>query len=314
MKTQSLFLLPLLLLAGCETKDRFVGAPPANPYPNHGAISDTAATIIWRTDVPASSEVQFGTNTSYPGSAGNPNERVTFHKVDLSGLPSSSLIHYRIRSNQGQDIQYSYDRQFSTLAPGQPDPGAFTFEFDDAGGLDGWEKQTYFDSQSASAISLSNVQTYLASPMSMRMDVDLRFGNANLSKGEAFVTFANAPTNGGREFRSLNSVVITALVFCPVGAGGPHVSNKNGIQLFVKDGNFRSQYGPFFAVGTTIPEGSWQIVTMTVNANGAGNAFTTAGFDPTNIIIAGIKIGTSGSNPGVIQTYAGPIYVDHISY
>jgi hypothetical protein len=74
-------------------------------------------TISWDTDDPATSQVEYGLTTSYGSSTTLDPNLVTTHSQNLTGLSSSTLYHYRVRSrdqvgNQGISPDYT----FTTLA------------------------------------------------------------------------------------------------------------------------------------------------------------------------------------------------------
>ena len=75
-------------------------------------ITETSATINWTTNVASSSEVDYGTTTSY-GFAANIAGNVINHSVPISGLASGSTFHYRVKSSG----IYSDDNTFSTKYP-----------------------------------------------------------------------------------------------------------------------------------------------------------------------------------------------------
>lgn len=303
MKTHPLFLLPLLLLVGCETKDRFVGAPVANPYPRHGQITTNSAVIAWQTDAPASSEVQFGPNTSYSSSAGNPNERVTLHKVALSGLSPASLVHYRVKSLSGSgDMLFSYDRSFRTFSGASPI--TFNDNFESATFL--WVPQTYIDSQGVLAVSRSGAADHTTGTgFSQRMDVEIHGQtHPTLGKGESLLEIdALSGVNGvDQGFLDLTGKSLSAWFITNAG-----ISTVNGFaQVFVKDANGGACYGPGLSIGT-----AWTQVTMALASCPSGSPyFMTPGFDPSLITTVGVKVGGGGVNPAL--SYIGPVFVDDV--
>ena len=91
----------------------------------------TGATITWTTDQPATSRVDFGTTSAYGSSVSDPLLR-TSHALELSGLPSGTLHHFRVQStNAAAESTVSPDQTFTTLAG-----GVFASDdFNDCGGL-----------------------------------------------------------------------------------------------------------------------------------------------------------------------------------
>ena len=80
-------------------------------------VTNNAAVITWDTNLPATSQVEYGLTSSY-GSATvvNPTE-VTLHSQTLTGLIPSTLYHYRVRSGNAGGPKYSADYTFTTNGP-----------------------------------------------------------------------------------------------------------------------------------------------------------------------------------------------------
>jgi len=111
-------------------------SPPPPPPPdttppvisNVQAINVThdAATITWNTDESASSQVDYGVDTSYGSTVAN-GALVTSHSVGLTGLASSTLHHYQATSADGDgNSASSGDFTFTTNAPPPPPPAGGT--------------------------------------------------------------------------------------------------------------------------------------------------------------------------------------------
>jgi hypothetical protein len=92
--------------------------PPAPPTPvisNALAATSTSATITWATDEPSTSQVQYGTSTSYGGLTSLDSSMVTDHSVTLNGLTANTAYHYSVISTNalgGQTV--SGDLTFAT--------------------------------------------------------------------------------------------------------------------------------------------------------------------------------------------------------
>src|SRR5690348_2042009 len=67
---------------------------------NVQAVSTTASTsqIVWTTNVPADSVVNYGTTTSYEFSTPVDSAMVTSHQVSLSGLTAGTTYYYQVQS------------------------------------------------------------------------------------------------------------------------------------------------------------------------------------------------------------------------
>jgi len=312
----ALVLFVALLLSACHQKDRFVGAPPANPLPSHGELGASSAIIAWKTDAPAGSLVEFGPTTGYGVAAGNPGERVTFHKVTLTGLPPSSAMQYRVRSldNTGNTL-YSYNRAFRTFPAGVT-PGSYHRFNDDFEGSFEWTFQTFTDSQGVTS-TVKEASPPAGGPggSALVMFCNEQGQDANRSKGEVLLTAAAADRKIGDgvsvEFQDMTGKQLSAFVYPPSASAG-NASFPNGIQLFVKDIYGNSQYGPYMNINAgfgLIPD-TWTQIFM--NVGGGGNSFTSPGFDPTLISTVGVKYSISTS-VGPSVTYTGPLYVDNVA-
>ncbi len=73
-------------------------APPVISGMTSGGITASSATIVWTTDVPADSQVEYGPTTSYGASTMLDTALVTGHSQTLSGLNANTTYHYRVKS------------------------------------------------------------------------------------------------------------------------------------------------------------------------------------------------------------------------
>jgi hypothetical protein len=82
-------------------------------------VTSSGATIIWTTDEPSSSQVEYGTTTAYGSTTPVNTTLVTSHSVALSGLQASTTYHYAVISQDGNgNTSTSGDFVFTTSAPG----------------------------------------------------------------------------------------------------------------------------------------------------------------------------------------------------
>ena len=169
--------------------------------------------------------------------------------------------------------------------------GATLYDFET--GTQGWTFQDYTDSQAISAVVQSNTQAKSGS-YSLAGTTHLVPGDANYSKGELLV-------NRGANILNLNGLQASISVYGPTGAAGTNPSSPNGWQMFFKDATWKSWYGPW----TNMAVNTWQ--TLTVTPGVTTPAFVDAGFDPTQVMVMGVKLGTGGSSTG---TYDGLVYAD----
>ncbi len=91
--------------------------PPQISGVQAGNITDTSATIIWTTDKPTTSKVNYGLTSSYTTSTVKNNTLVTSHSVSLGGLSPSTPYHYQVESTaSGNLTSVSADQTFTTTA------------------------------------------------------------------------------------------------------------------------------------------------------------------------------------------------------
>jgi hypothetical protein len=87
-------------------------------------VTQSAATVTWTLNMPATGQVQYGTTTAY-GSSTTPETSYSYstHVQAVSGLNAGTLYHYRVMStNAGGLTVASSDWTFTTLAAPAPTP------------------------------------------------------------------------------------------------------------------------------------------------------------------------------------------------
>jgi parallel beta-helix repeat protein len=95
--------------------------PPTISAVGVNVITSSAATIVWTTNVAANSQVEYGTTVNYGQSTPVDASLVTSHSVALSGLASSTLYHYHVKSTNSSNLQAtSGDFTFTTSAAATP--------------------------------------------------------------------------------------------------------------------------------------------------------------------------------------------------
>lgn len=83
------------------------------------AVSSTGATILWTTDEPSSSQVEYGTTSNYGSNSTLNSTPVTSHSVVLSGLQPSTTYDYAVISQDSQgNTDTSGNMVFTTSAAG----------------------------------------------------------------------------------------------------------------------------------------------------------------------------------------------------
>ena len=97
--------------------------PPVISAVGSLGVTTTAALIIWTTDEPSDSQVEYGTTTAYGALTTLDPNLVSAHARTLSGLSPSTLYHYRAHSKDATgNAAVSVDFTFTTLAPLPPPP------------------------------------------------------------------------------------------------------------------------------------------------------------------------------------------------
>ena len=92
--------------------------PPAiTSGPAAGSLTGNSAVITWTTDELSTSQVEFGTSTTYGRTTSLNASLVTSHSVPVTGLTGSTLYHYRVLSKDAAgNLVRSTDATFTTLA------------------------------------------------------------------------------------------------------------------------------------------------------------------------------------------------------
>jgi hypothetical protein len=89
--------------------------PPVITAVAAGSLSTTSATITWTTDEPATSQVNYGTTTSYGASTTRDATLTTSHSQPITGLTPGTTYHYQVLSTDAAgNSAYSADATFTT--------------------------------------------------------------------------------------------------------------------------------------------------------------------------------------------------------
>ncbi|MFC2049898.1 redoxin domain-containing protein [Chloroflexota bacterium] len=80
-------------------------------------ITDSSATITWQTDMPATSQVEYGTTNAYGSTTPSNNELITSHSVALTGLKPSTTYYFETKSQGASGNEAASEAQtFITLS------------------------------------------------------------------------------------------------------------------------------------------------------------------------------------------------------
>lgn len=91
--------------------------PPAIFDVQAGSITDQSVLINWSTNVPGTTQVEWGTSPAYGNLSPQLNDPVTSHSVSLTGLAPATTYHYRVISTNEHGTSTSADMVFTTSGP-----------------------------------------------------------------------------------------------------------------------------------------------------------------------------------------------------
>jgi hypothetical protein len=177
------------------------------------------------------------------------------------------------------------------------------YSFED--GPMGWIPQDYEDSKACVQV-LQSDETAKEGLYSLKMLMDLVGGDTHKSKGEAWVNMLGNPPSGETIPVDLTNRTVTAWVYAPQGSTGDR-SKPNGFQVFVKDEEWNSEYGPW----KDAVEGQWVQISLTVSTSEPPNGYMARGFDPSRIVAVGVKMGSGG---GSTAKFDGAVYIDAVDW
>lgn len=162
----------------------------------------------------------------------------------------------------------------------------------------GWTCGDYEKAQACKQVTHFN-ELHQEGLSSLKFDLDLAGGHARRGSGEIWIDVNANPPAGQTGPVSLAGRTLTAWVYAAPGAVGDK-SKPNGLQLFVKDGDWTAQYGPW----QDVMEGQWTQVSFPMGA-------ATPEFDPSQVNAIGLKI---ASGEGSEAKFQGAIYVDAVNW
>lgn len=96
-----------------------VGQEPVISGVSSNNLTSSGTTIVWATNEPSNSQVEYGTTPAYGSTTAVNPAMVTSHSIVLSGLQASTTYHYAVVSQDGNgNLNTSGDFTFATSAPG----------------------------------------------------------------------------------------------------------------------------------------------------------------------------------------------------
>jgi hypothetical protein len=112
-----------VFLSGCPGLVSSANTPPPPSTLNvtnvqAGSITTSGSQIVWATNVPANSSVDYGTTTAYGNSTPVDSAMVTSHQVTLSGLAAGTTYYYQVNSTDSKGNHGHGGNKFQTVGFG----------------------------------------------------------------------------------------------------------------------------------------------------------------------------------------------------
>ena len=187
-------------------------------------------------------------------------------------------------------------------SPEETTPPKYDFETDKMG----WEPQDHPNSLAITNVEQTSEKAYSGSKGSLKLMVNLIGSDTSYGQGEAFVDLRYHPPEDVTAPVNLLGREITAQIFAEEGARGPK-DHENFFQIFVKDSNWKSEYGP----AKDVIENIWFKIKLMPSMTEPLGGQMDPGFDPTGIVMVGVKIGSRADST---YRYAGPMYMDAFNW
>jgi hypothetical protein len=175
----------------------------------------------------------------------------------------------------------------------------------------GWDYQTVSGNRAIFNVKQSSGPTE-SSQGSLQAQVELIGKSEQESKGETFVNLFTNPPDGENAPLDLEGKLITMRINVPSAAIGDG-NSFNGIQVFVKDVEDRSQYGKWVNLGADNTD-RWIDVSLRPLPEDEIDPdviYTSPGFDPSKIYLVGLKIGSGKDFDG---EFKGFVWIDEVSW
>jgi hypothetical protein len=168
-----------------------------------------------------------------------------------------------------------------------------------------WSYQKEGDSKACTMVTRTDSISYEGS-YSLKLAFNIIGNSLDSSKGEAWVDMRAIPPIDDLAMPiNLNKKTISMWIYAPNGSIGDY-NSPNGIQLFVKDKNYKCEYGMW----QPIIENQWFRVTLNICSDCTEIGYIDRDFNPDEIVIVGVKMGAGGNS---YKIFKGDIYIDYMN-
>ncbi|MBN1270059.1 MAG: hypothetical protein JXB04_10750, partial [Kiritimatiellae bacterium] len=137
----------------------------------------------------------------------------------------------------------------------------------------------------------------------LKLNANLNGNDSTRDAGEAWVDLQTCEPVGAPVPVDLEGKEVAIYAYCPPGSRGPE-SSPNGVRVFVKDDEWRAEYGTW----APVVEGSWQKLVLIPATTAPTNGHMDPDFDPHAIRAVGLNFAANSTS----SVYAGPIYMDAV--
>ena len=191
-----------------------------------------------------------------------------------------------------------------TPRPIDPPRAAASSKYNFESGAMAWTPQDAANVRACTSVSASETRPHTG-VRSLELAMSMDGSDPTRQQGEAYVELRDRSGTGELQTADLSGRTLVAWIYAPPGSRGASDA-PNGVQLFVKDAQFRSLYSTW----QNVAEGTWNAVSLPVSKPQAGS-YIDRGFDSAHAVMIGVKFAAGG---GSRATYNGPLFVDDVNW
>jgi len=163
-----------------------------------------------------------------------------------------------------------------------------------------WQTQDYQDSRGITSVKIDKT----GKENRLVLDAHLIGEDQQYSKGEVFIDLRYTPGLEGSTPFDLRKTKIAVQVDVPAGFAGTE-RRPNGIQVFVKDDEWKSQYGAWL----NVTRGSKYEAILSPSKKQISMGYTDPKFNPEKVRVIGVKFAIGD---GSALRYNGPLYITKV--